>query len=639
MTTDPEYQIARDHWMAGRVDAALTVCQRVVDRDPGRADAIQLLAMLCARVGRLDEASAQMVRALTLKPDEAAWVQDLGLLTLQAGRSGDAVTLFRRALVLDPARAISWHRLGSLAGAGAAADGPAVLTALARAVRLRPAMTPAVIDYAQALNQAARFEEAVGIMQNAMARQPQSPALLNLLAATWRDLGRLDAAASVYRDAVHDFPQLVVLHHNLGVVLQEAGQTGPAIAAYRAGAALDAANAAIRFSLGNVLAQSGDLAGAVTALREAVAIDPDFADAHMALYVALQLLHQRPAAIGHLRQAVRIKDLFTEPCRGKQPRRSILVLEAVGDWQANVPHGFLLDPQVSTIHRLFLTEGQSFRDLVSLPPHDVVFNAIAEPDRTAGTLALAARLLEGYPKPVINDPRKVARTGRDAVAQALADPALAGHDQILVPRMLRLRRDQLIGPDAAGFLAAHGVTGTILARPVGTHAGDDLARLDNIAALHDYVAALDADHFFVCPFVDYRDPDGFYRKYRLIFVEGQAYPFHMAVSPRWMVHYYNAPMLENAWMRAEEEAFLADHRTRFGALQPALDAIARTVDLDYFGLDCGVTADGRLLLFEVDVGIIVHLLDSKEHFPYKHRYVPRIFDAVEAMLDRRCRGT
>ena len=57
--------------------------------------------------------------------------------------------------------------------------------------------------------------------------------------------------------------------------------------------------------------------------------------------------------------------------------------------------------------------------------------------------------------------------------------------------------------------------------------------------------------------------------------------------------------------------------------------------LDYFGIDCGETADGRLLLFEADVAMIVHSMDPPELFPYKQPQMRKIRDAFRDMLRRK----
>jgi hypothetical protein len=71
--------------------------------------------------------------------------------------------------------------------------------------------------------------------------------------------------------------------------------------------------------------------------------------------------------------------------------------------------------------------------------------------------------------------------------------------------------------------------------------------------------------------------------------------------------------------------------------QAALAGIADRVDLDYFGIDCAQTAEGSLLLFEADIAMIVHLMDSPTVFPYKVTQMRKLFADFTAML-KDCAG-
>ena len=176
-------------------------------------------------------------------------------------------------------------------------------------------------------------------------------------------------------------------------------------------------------------------------------------------------------------------------------------------------------------------------------------------------------------------------------------------------------------------------------RPVGSQAGQGLAKIEGEVELREYVATNPAGEYYAGPFVDYRLADGYFRKYRIIFVQGTPYPAHLAISQRWMIHYYNAQMGEYQWMRDEEAAFLADIRSVFdGPRWDALEAIGRLYDLDYFGIDCTVLPDGRVFVFEADVAMLIHLNDDPELFPYKHQYVPRIIEAIQRMITSKVAG-
>src|ERR1700680_1865526 len=89
--------------------------------------------------------------------------------------------------------------------------------------------------------------------------------------------------------------------------------------------------------------------------------------------------------------------------------------------------------------------------------------------------------------------------------------------------------------------------------------------------------------FYIAPFVDYRGPDGLFRKYRIALIDGEPFACHMAISEHLMVHYLKAGMRESAEKRAEEARFMAgfdnDFRRRHAT---AFRAIAERVGLDYF---------------------------------------------------------
>jgi hypothetical protein len=93
-------------------------------------------------------------------------------------------------------------------------------------------------------------------------------------------------------------------------------------------------------------------------------------------------------------------------------------------------------------------------------------------------------------------------------------------------------------------------------------------------------------------------------------------------------------MAEFEWMRAEEAAFLDAPESTFGPQAMAtLDAIRRRIGLDYFGIDCALDPDGRVLVFEVNASMLIHL--HNEGFDYKTPHVMRIKAAFEEMLARR----
>jgi hypothetical protein len=118
-------------------------------------------------------------------------------------------------------------------------------------------------------------------------------------------------------------------------------------------------------------------------------------------------------------------------------------------------------------------------------------------------------------------------------------------------------------------------------------------------------------------------------------VDGLPYPCHMAVAEEWKVWYLNANMAASAAKRAEEARFLWEFDATFGARHAAaLAAIAQRAGLEYFGIDCAELPDGRLLVFEGDIALVVHDMDPPDVYPYKGPPMRKLFAAFYDMLRR-----
>lgn len=361
-------------------------------------------------------------------------------------------------------------------------------------------------------------------------------------------------------------------------------------------------------------------------MLEAATADPVLRrQAHRLLWETCQALHDPDAAMAHLDAAIGEDPLFTRQSGGgPAPVRSVLVLAVRGGFQANLPLDRLFDDSTA-LHTLWLSDPQAvLRDPRGaipdhLPPIDCVFIAVAEDDRHADALRAADALADAIGAPVINRGRRIARLSRANTAALLC-----GLPDAVVPSHHVIRRGD-----------TSPVAFPIIIRPLGSHAGQGLCRIADAAELESHQDADAATPCFtVAPFVDYRSGDGAWRKYRVIFVDGVAYPLHLAIHDDWAVWYYNAGMQHCAAKQAEERRFLDDLRAAFP--EPAATALRRLserVGLDYFGLDCGVMPDGRLLVFEIETGMIVH--DRGGGTPAHPDPGVRIRRAVEELIDRR----
>lgn len=409
---------------------------------------------------------------------------------------------------------------------------------------------------------------------------------VNELGIGLRAQGRLSEAIVVFREGIERFPTEVALHQNLAQALYESGDTPQAIAAH----------------------------------KRALILDPKSVASHLALYEFLQITGEREAALEHQREALDGTRLFSHLAAREQ--RSVLILCAPGDWQANIPVDFLFDRTTTSVHKLYLIDLEGLqRD--RLPEYDVIWNAIAESPEAIPYLALAEYILASQTKPRLNVPARVLATARHVLPRTLEAT------DVDVAEASEVSQAGVVGADLPFPFP-------VILRPVGSHAGLGLEKIERADELSAYVERNPAQRYFVSPFIDYSSEDGLFRKYRIVFVDGEPYPVHLAISPRWMIHYYNAPMSENRWMRDEEARFLEDLHGTFGDRRyETLRNLATSVDLEYFGIDCAIGRNGRVLVFEADPAMLVHTSDPVELYPYKHKYVPRIYRAVERMIDER----
>ena len=84
------------------------------------------------------------------------------------------------------------------------------------------------------------------------------------------------------------------------------------------------------------------------------------------------------------------------------------------------------------------------------------------------------------------------------------------------------------------------------------------------------------------------------------------------------------------------QRFLDDPATVLGAAaMQALRAIGQRMNLDFCGIDFSLLEDGRILLFEANATMLVHLEQFHAALQFRNPYVQRILDAFDRMLDRR----
>jgi hypothetical protein len=344
----------------------------------------------------------------------------------------------------------------------------------------------------------------------------------------------------------------------------------------------------------------------------------------MDLSIVLQLNANPRLAIELQTDALRQQQYFELKSNPKNPTLKLLAIMGPGEVMANTPIDFLIETSDIALSFLYLGEGLPVP--TEIPEHDVAFVAVCESHQNQNLLQDLSEVMRFWPKPFVNEPSRIAQLSRNRVSQCLASAA-----GVAVSDATRITRSQLhlLGTPSDSFSFSF----PFIARPLDSHAGHGLAKIDDCNQLDRYLSEENSPEFFVAPFIDYRSEDGMYRKYRIAIIDGKPFAAHMAISRHWMVHYLNADMLSSESNRQTEAEFMRSFDREFGLKhKKALALIDQKIGLNYYSIDCAETQDGRLLVFELDSGAVVHSMDPADLFPYKAPQMQRVFDAFRDML-------
>jgi len=372
-----------------------------------------------------------------------------------------------------------------------------------------------------------------------------------------------------------------------------------------------------------------DMAPLATALVERAEANPQDAHAYLDCSTALQLTGHRELALAVQAEAIRLQQHYRLPLPAQTPALRLLVVMGPGDLMANTPIEFLLEESDVALELFYVSDDLPLPD--ALPPHDVLMVAVAESDANQRLLARLAERLRDDPQPVLNRPENIAKLSRDRVCATLGPI-----DGVYMPRTARITRAQLVAlserPATLNELLPEAAF-PLIVRPIGSHAGHDLEKIEDAGALAGYLERVCAEGFYLSPFVNYRSADGTFRKYRVALIDGQPFICHYAISSHWMVHYLNAGMQESADKRALEAECMAQFDHTFARRHAAAVAqIDQRIGLPYLGIDCAEMPDGRLLIFEVDNAMIVHAMDDAAMYPYKKPAMQKVFTAFRRLL-------
>lgn len=428
---------------------------------PGSQSIEQLMQDACAlhRDGKLFEAGTLYQRILQDQPGHAEANHNLGVIAVQAQQAAAGLAYLAAALESEPANGQYWlsyidalHQAGQGDDARAmlaqarrqGLEGAAVLSLAARigvdAASLDAAPGRETMEAIVQLFEAGQYAEVVAHAGALAERYPDDVFGWKILGVALKRLGRDDEAVAPMLKAAELAPDDVEAHYNAAIVLQGQGRIDEAEAAYRHALCIDPRYADAHLNLGVLLDAQGRHAEAEAALREALRIRPDYAEAHANLGGVLQALDRLDEAGASCRRALELA-----PDNPMALNNYGIVLQRQGHLNEAVVHFQLAlarRPDFAAAHRnlgqTLLAQGelraaeQQYRKAIELDAGDVVAHVtLGDLLRQSGRAGEAENMYRKAFALHPDDPRIGNALGILFQEQGRSDEALACHRRAL----------------------------------------------------------------------------------------------------------------------------------------------------------------------------------------------------------------
>ena len=274
-------------------DNAIGRLGELISKDPGRAEAHNMLGLLLGRKGaNSDEVLGELREAVRLRPDYAEAHNNIGLVLAQSGDDEKAIAEFREAVRIRPDYADAHANFGA---ALLLSDVEQAVVELEKATLLDPTLIKSRFNLAEAYGNSPSHGPAKQIEQlrKIISIAPDfARAHLALGRALLHD-GEVSEAVSELREATRLDPTSGEAHYQLGLALARSDQQQEGTAEITKGRELSAAdernqNAELDVSEGRLALQKGELQEAETKFRHAIKLQPNSSTAWRYLGMALE---------------------------------------------------------------------------------------------------------------------------------------------------------------------------------------------------------------------------------------------------------------------------------------------------------------------------------------------------------------
>jgi protein O-GlcNAc transferase len=286
MTVDQAINEAMDCVEAGRLNAAASICQQVLQVVPHEHRAVRLLGAVALKSGQPEQASRLFRQAVSMAPGQIEYYDNLCSALIAQQHWSELEQAARHMLQLAPGYARAENSLGlALKEQGHATDAEA---AFHRALSLDPRSMQALSNLGNLLRTLGRWSEAEQVCRAAVSLAPHVAGTHLNLGAVLHEQQKHEAAIAAFDQALALDPQLALAAFNRGASQEAACRFTEAEASYRIALERQPDMLTAENNLGNTLKYQGRLFEAIDCFRRALSQRPGYMVAHTNLLLAMQ---------------------------------------------------------------------------------------------------------------------------------------------------------------------------------------------------------------------------------------------------------------------------------------------------------------------------------------------------------------
>lgn len=288
----------------GQLPQARVLYQRVLQANPGAADALHLLGLIEHQLGNSAVGIDLIQKAMVANPAEAMYSFNLGNVHMDLGQFEQATACYEKAVALQP------QSEDALLGLATALRAQKRLSEAAKCdQKIAQLRRDAVKHWMQQGNlcfEQQQLDQAAACFGQVLVLQPDFAEASFNLATVLQLQGKLQESVDSYRRAIAVKPGYAEAHSNLGCALKLQGKYDDAAQSFRQALALKPKLFEAQNTLGNTLALQGKLDESVQCYRKALRLQPQAVNTLIDMATALGSLGQIDESVRVFRQALAI---------------------------------------------------------------------------------------------------------------------------------------------------------------------------------------------------------------------------------------------------------------------------------------------------------------------------------------------